>query len=90
MAAAVVARGDAGLADLNRPTREIAEAIGRGLGLPARSVSPEEAAQRLGFIGHVLAMDLTATSEATRRELDWTPTDPTLLEDLATDAYFRA
>jgi nucleoside-diphosphate-sugar epimerase len=72
------------------PTREIAAAIGRGLGLPTRSVSPEEAAERLGFIGHVLAMDLTASSGVTRRELDWTPTGPTLLEDLATDAYFRS
>ncbi|GAA2751052.1 SDR family oxidoreductase [Amnibacterium kyonggiense] len=70
------------------PTREIAEAIGRGLGLPTRSVTPEEAAERLGFIGHVLGMDLRASSAATRRALDWSPTGPTLLEDLATDAYF--
>ena len=72
------------------PTRTIAEAIGRGLGLPTRSVSPEEAAERLGFIGHVLGMDLRASSDATREALGWTPTGPTLLEDLATDAYFRA
>jgi nucleoside-diphosphate-sugar epimerase len=78
------------VAEQGVPTREIAEAIGRGLGLPTRSVSPEEAAQRLGFIGHVLGMDLAATSEVTRRELDWTPSGPTLLEDLATDAYFRS
>ncbi|RIX30170.1 NAD-dependent epimerase/dehydratase family protein [Amnibacterium setariae] len=72
------------------PTREIAEAIGRGLGLPTRSVSPEEASERLGFIGHVLGMDLRASSDATRGTLGWIPTGPTLLEDLATDAYFRA
>ena len=72
------------------PTRAIAEAIGRGLGLPTRSITQEEAAQRLGFIGHVLGMDLRASSEATRRELDWTPTGPSLLEDLAADAYFRS
>jgi len=78
------------VAEEGTSTREIAEAIGRGLGLPTRSVTPEGAAERLGFIGHVLGMDLRASSEATRRVLDWTPTGPTLLEDLATGAYFRS
>ena len=78
------------VAEQGVPTREIAEAIGRGLGLPTRSVDQEEATRRLGFIGHVLGMDLAATSEVTRGELEWAPSGPTLLEDLATDAYFRA
>jgi hypothetical protein len=34
-------------------------------------------------------MDLSASSARTRERFAWTPTGPTLLEDLATDAYFR-
>jgi len=72
------------------PMLDIAAAIGRGLGLPVRSVPAAELAERLGFIGLVAAMDVAASSAITRRELDWDPTGPTLLEDLATDAYFHA
>jgi hypothetical protein len=32
-------------------------------------------------------MDLSATSTATRELLGWTPTGPTLIEDLGTGAY---
>jgi nucleoside-diphosphate-sugar epimerase len=70
------------------PTREIAEALGRSLDLPVRSVSPEEAVDRLGpFIGGFWGTDVQASSEATRALLDWTPTGPTLLEDVAAGAY---
>ena len=69
-------------------TREIAEALGRSLDLPVRSISPEEAVDRLGpFIGTFWGRDLRASSEATRALLDWTPAGPTLLEDIAAGAY---
>ncbi|CAA9298363.1 MAG: UDP-glucose 4-epimerase [uncultured Friedmanniella sp.] len=63
-------------------TRVIAEAIGRGVGLPTRAVAPEDAAAHFGWIGRFFGMDLPATSTATRQSLGWTPTGPTLLEDL--------
>lgn len=47
------------------PTRDIAEAIGRRLGLPAVSVPTEQASSHFGFLGHILAMDICATSIAT-------------------------
>ncbi|WP_431037933.1 SDR family oxidoreductase [Streptomyces sp. P6-2-1] len=72
------------------PTREIAEAIGAALDLPVVSVDPEDAEQHFGFVGHFFGRTLTADSAATRDLLAWTPTGPTLLEDIAAGAYTRA
>jgi len=71
------------------PTREIAEAIGRGLGVPTESISPEEAQARLGFIGMIYGTDVSASSAITRERLGWTPTAPGLLDDLAAGHYTR-
>ncbi len=76
------------VADEGIPTREIAEAIGRRLKVPAVSKSPAEAAVLLGFIGHILAMDGPASSQRTRSTLGWQPTESGLLADLEGDAYF--
>ena len=69
------------------PTREIAEAIGRALDLPAGSVAPEDAASHFGWIAGFFGMDGSATSGATRELLGWVPSGPTLVEDIATGAY---
>ena len=58
--------------------RDIADVIGRRLGLPVRSV-PEET---FGPLGPIFATDQPSSSAHTRAELDWTPTHPTLLADL--------
>ena len=54
-------------------------------------VDPErvpEAVDRLGaFIGTFWGVDVQASSRATRALLDWTPTGPTLLEDIAAGGY---
>jgi nucleoside-diphosphate-sugar epimerase len=71
------------------PTREIAEAIGRGLGVPTASIAPADVQAHFGWIGMFFGMDLPASSALTRERFAWTPIGPTLLEDLATDAYFR-
>lgn len=68
----------------------IAEAIGRGLNLPATSVTPEQASTTLGWLGAFFAMDLLTSSTATQTLLGWTPTGPTLLEDLQTSSYFTS
>jgi nucleoside-diphosphate-sugar epimerase len=62
--------------------KEIAEAMGRGLNIPVRSISQEEAGAYFGWLAHFAALDLTASSEKTRKELGWNPTGPTLLTDL--------
>ena len=68
--------------------RTLAEAIGRGLGVPARSVTPDEAPQYLGFLGRFATLDSPASAARTRGLLGWQPAHPGLLEDLAADFYF--
>lgn len=70
------------------PIRDIAEAIGRRLNVPAVSKTPEEAAALLGMIGRVLAMDLPASSALTQHRLGWRPTGPGLIADLDEGHYF--
>ncbi|HXS75599.1 MAG TPA: SDR family oxidoreductase [Terracidiphilus sp.] len=67
--------------------KDIAEAIGRGLNIPVKSISKEEAAGHFGWLAGFIAMDLAASSEKTRRELGWNPTGPTLLADLEKMQY---
>ncbi|MEV7400453.1 SDR family oxidoreductase [Streptomyces sp. NPDC091267] len=68
-------------------TREIAEAIGRSLGLPVESVAPQDAGAHFGFVGSFFASTMTASSDATRQLLSWEPTGPTLLADIEAGAY---
>jgi nucleoside-diphosphate-sugar epimerase len=72
------------------PTREIARAIGRAFDLPVASIAPEDVPDHFGWISTFFAMDLSATSTATRNLLGWTPTGPTLVEDLDAGAYSHA
>jgi nucleoside-diphosphate-sugar epimerase len=78
-----------GVADEGVPTREIAEVIGRRLGVPAVSKSPEEAAALFGFIGHILAMDTLVSSAGTQERLGWRPSHPGLIHDLERGRYFE-
>ena len=68
-------------------TREIAQAIGRALDLPVTSIATDDVHDHFGWIGAFFAMDLSATSTATRELLGWTPTGPTLTADLDAGAY---
>jgi nucleoside-diphosphate-sugar epimerase len=77
-----------GVAEEGVPARAIAEAIGRGLGVPVRSVDPDDAAEHFGWIGMFFAADAPASSALTRDRLDWTPTHPGLIEDLDAGSYF--
>ena len=71
------------------PFRSIAEAMAKGLGVPASSVAPADAAAHFAFLGHFVASDTPASSAITRELLGWRPTGPTLLEDLAEDHYYK-
>jgi len=62
--------------------RDIAEAIGRGLKVPVKSISPEEAQTHFGWLGMFAGHDLPASSALTRERLGWTPTGPGLIADL--------
>jgi len=67
--------------------KDIAEAIGRGLKIPVKSISQEEAAAYFGFLAGFAGWDLTASSDKTRKELGWSTSGPTLLEDLINMRY---
>ncbi|MGH3263391.1 MAG: SDR family oxidoreductase [Trebonia sp.] len=71
------------------PTREIAEAIGRALGVPTQSIEPDQATDHFGFLAMFFALDLPASSELTRATYDWHPTHPGLLDDLNAGYYTR-
>ena len=68
----------------------IAHAIGHRLGLPTVSLTPEQAVAHFGqpFMATAYAADAPASSARTRALLDWTPTHPTLLEDMLEGDYF--
>jgi nucleoside-diphosphate-sugar epimerase len=66
--------------------KDIAEVIGRRLGVP---VEPRDQ-EHFGWFGNFAALDMRASSEHTRALLGWTPTGPGLLEDLDYPAYFGA
>jgi nucleoside-diphosphate-sugar epimerase len=69
--------------------RQIAENIGRHLGLPAVSIPADEAANH--FTGFpFITMDLTMPNADTRRLLGWEPSHPGLMADLDDGHYFTA
>ena len=67
--------------------RDIAEVIGAGLGVPVRSLSPEEAMAHFGWLGAFAGADMPASSAVTRERLGWNPTGPSLIEDLRNMDY---
>ncbi len=67
------------------PVREIAEAIGRQLNLPARSLSAGEFG---GMLVPLLSTDMPASSTITQELLGWQPTHPGLIEDIEQGHYF--
>jgi nucleoside-diphosphate-sugar epimerase len=64
------------------PMRDIAEAIGRRLKMPVRSIAPQEAPAYFGWLAMFAEHDMPASSEQTRRKLGWQPTGPGLIADL--------
>ncbi|HEY4381856.1 MAG TPA: SDR family oxidoreductase [Acidobacteriaceae bacterium] len=69
------------------PVRDIAEAIGRGLRIPVIALSPEEAPAHFGWLAMFAGLDLPASGALTQQRLNWHPTGPTLLTDLANMQY---
>ena len=70
------------VAEAGVPVRQVAEVIGAGLGVPAVSLSPAEAAGHFGWLAPFAGLDLPASSAWTRERLGWEPTGPSLIADL--------
>ncbi len=62
--------------------RAIAEAIGRRLKLPVKSITAEEAPAFFGWLANFAGYDMPASSVQTRKTLGWNPTGPGLIADL--------
>ncbi len=70
----------------------IAHHIGRKLRIPTASLTAENSISHFGspFFAKAFATDAPASSAHTRTLLGWTPTHPTLLEDLEIGDYFTS
>ena len=69
------------------PMRLIAETIGAGLGLLARSITPEQAPAFFEFLATFVSADVRASSARTRALLDWRPKSIDLIADMRAN-YF--
>lgn len=67
--------------------REIAAAVGAGLGVPVVSLTPEEAPAYFGPFAMFAGLDMPASSAWTRQRLGWDPKGPGLIEDLENMVY---
>ncbi|MFI5063313.1 MAG: SDR family oxidoreductase [Streptosporangiales bacterium] len=78
------------VADEGVPIRDVAEVIGRHLGVPVASIPPEQAGEQFGFLAGFIGLDSPASSALTRELLDWHPTHPGLIDDLDKGHYFES
>ena len=90
-----VERAEAGaryhaVAEEGIPARTIAETLAEGLRIPAVSVTPDEAADHFDWMAMFVGLDMPASSEWTRRTLNWEPTGPGLISDLKQMDYAAA
>jgi len=80
------------IAEAGIPFREIAEAIGSRLNLPAVPIPADVLMLPgyFGFLANLVTLDLPASNTITRQSLGWKPVQPGLLADLDNGHYFPA
>jgi nucleoside-diphosphate-sugar epimerase len=83
------ARGEAyhAVAEEGIPYRHIAEAIGRQLGLPVKSLTQEEAETHFGPLAMWVANNGPASNEWTKKTLGWTPEQVGIVADIERPDY---
>jgi nucleoside-diphosphate-sugar epimerase len=83
------ARGEAyhAIAEEGVPFRLIAEAIGRQLGVPAKSLTAEEAGSHFGGLAMFVAGNGPASNAWTREILGWTPREVGIIADIGRPDY---
>ena len=72
------------------PFREIAEAIGRNLNVPVKSIPGEEADDYFTYLSLFVQLDNPTSSAATQQLMDWKPVHAGLIADLDEGHYFLA
>jgi len=78
-----------GVAEEGIAMKTIAEAIGRGLGVPTKSIAPADAQAHFDFLARFAGVDCPTSSAITQKALGWTPSGPDLASDIAKH-YVRA
>ena len=68
--------------------KDIWTTVAKRLQLPVKGQALEEALPAMGFFAHVISMDNPTSSEKTKKELGWQPTQMELLTDLETNYSF--
>ncbi|WP_432927776.1 SDR family oxidoreductase [Microbispora sp. CA-135349] len=81
-----------GVAESGVTLKSIAETIAQGLDLPTVSLTPDEAATHFvsPFMATAYGFDGPVSSSHTRELLGWSPTHPTLLDDLEHGDYLAS
>ena len=69
------------VAETGVTAKEIAEALGRSLGLPVEPISPEEAPAYFGFLSHFAMLVSLSVFALSLVRLGWNPTGPSLIDD---------
>ncbi|KAI0191897.1 putative oxidoreductase [Astrocystis sublimbata] len=69
-------------------SKDVAEALGKKLGLPVKGMRVEEAQEVFGVLeANALGIDYPASSDMTREELGWEPKERGLLEWLGSEEF---
>jgi nucleoside-diphosphate-sugar epimerase len=75
--------------DTGVPIKDIATVIGRHLDVPVESIPADRAAEHFAWMAGFIGFDNPMSSEITRTTYNWTPTGPTLIDDLEAGHYFE-
>ena len=76
------------IGDEGVPFQDIAGVIGCRLHVPLVSKSPDQAADRFGWLAHFVGVDCPASSKLTEEKLGWQPKQPGIIADLERGTYF--
>ncbi len=79
-----------GNAEEGIPFKTIAEAIGKGINVPVKSIEPTKAGEAMGWIAGFAGIDNPTSSQKTQATLGWKPKHPGLHEDIGPAGYFKA
>ncbi|KAI1275662.1 putative oxidoreductase [Xylaria sp. FL0933] len=74
------------VADEGVCTKDIAEVLGKKLGIPITPLSQKEALENFGQMVAAMGADNPSSSVTTRKQLGWNPVQPSLLEYLESEA----
>ncbi|WVQ75004.1 hypothetical protein IAR50_004612 [Cryptococcus sp. DSM 104548] len=74
--------------DAGVPFKSIAEAVGKRLGVPTKSLTKEEAGEHYSWLAMFIAGDVVASSELTKEWLGWEPKEKAFLEEIEETGWY--